>query len=119
MFHTGSNAMRKRCQYDQWDIWILDLDRTGNVECVTIIRTRHNNHQIKIRILQFHPSFLFCRNLSKTWRITKTEIHIFNEDFLINTSIIFQHKGIIWIGYQEDIEDSLGHQVHKRSILEV
>ena len=119
MFHSGPDTMRERGKHHQWNFRVLLLDGTGNIKSITVVCSWHDNHQIEFRIPQLLPGFFLCRYLRKTWRITQAQIHIFYKDLLIDTAIIFQHECIVRISHQQDIKNSLGHQIYKRSILEL
>ncbi|CDD51019.1 conserved domain protein [Bacteroides sp. CAG:875] len=47
VFHPFLDAMRKRSQHHQRQMGILPLDVAGNVEGVTIVRTRHADDQVE------------------------------------------------------------------------
>ncbi len=119
VLHTCRDAVRERSQHHQWNMRILFFYAACNFKCITVIGSGHTNHQIECRILQLLPSRLLGRNLCETRRITKAEIHIFVKDLLIYTSVILQHKSIIRICYQKNIKNPFGHEVYKRSILEI
>ena len=119
VFHTFPDAMRERRQHHQRNVGILLLDGTGNVERIAIVRTRHDYHQIELGIPKLLPCFFLRRYLRKTGRIAETQVHVLVENLFIDTPVIFQHECIIRIGNQQYIKYTLGHQVHKRRILEV
>ena len=98
---------------------ILVFNAACNFKCITVVGTRHTDYKVECGIRQLLPSFLFGRHLCKTRWITKTEIHVFIKYLFINSPVIFQHKSVVRIGNQKDIEYSFGHKVYKRSILEI
>ena len=119
VFHTCCNAMRKRSQHHQRNMGILVFNAAGNLKRITVISTRHTDDKIECSIRQLLPSLLFGRYLCKTRRITKAEVHVFIKYLFIDSSVIFQHKSIIRISNQKDIEYSFSHKVYERSILEI
>ena len=119
VLHTLPNTMRERRQHHQGNFGIFLFDGTGNVERITVVGTRHDYHQIELGIPKLLPRFLLRRYLRKAGRIAEAQVHVLIEYLLVNTSVIFQHECIVRIGNQQYIEYTLGHQVHKRCILEV
>ena len=111
--------MTERSKNDNRNVLIQTLDMTPDIKTVIISRTRHTNNKIKCHTCKQCQSLLFCRNLRKTGRIAKRQGSIFVKNFFINTPVIFKHKSVIRIGYQQDIENTPRHQIGKLRIFEI
>ena len=46
-------------------------------------------------------------------------MNILIKDFLIHSSVILEHEGIVWIGYDKDVEDASRHDIHERHVLQI
>ena len=119
ILHTLGNTMRERRKNNTMDIGKLTLDVARYVEGIIISIARHANHQINDGRTQHGSSLFGSRNLSKGWRITETQLHIFIIYLLLDTSIIFKHERIVRIGYNQYIVDTAHHQIHKRYVFQV
>ena len=119
VLHTRPDTVRERREHHQRYFLILLLDGTRNVEGVAVVRARHHNYQVEGRVPQLLPGLLLGRHLRESGRVSETQVHVLDEDLFIDASVIFQHECIVRIGHQQHVEDSLGHQVHERCILEI
>ena len=63
--------------------------------------------------------FFISGYLGKTGRVTQGQRGILVENLFINAAIVFQHEGVIRVGYQQDVENAPRHEVGKLGILEV
>ena len=119
ILHTLGDTMRERRKNNTMDIGKLTLDVARYVEGIIVSIARHANHQINDGRTQHSSSLFGSRNLSKGWRIAKTQLHIFIIYLLFYTSIIFKHERIVRIGYNQYIVDTAHHQIHKRYVFQV
>ena len=76
----------------------LMLDASGNVEGVAIVCARHHNDEVERIALQFRPCLSLSAHLREARRIAQGECGIFIEEFLVYTSIVFEHEGIVGVG---------------------
>ena len=95
------------------------LDTASDVEGVAIVCARHHDDEIKRITMQFCPCLSLCAHLGEARRITQGECGIFVEEFLVYTSVVFEHEGIVGIGDEEHIEDTPRHEIDKRGIFEI
>ena len=109
VLHTLGNTVREGSQHHQWNIFIPFLNASGNIEHVAVIRSGHTDNKVERHVGKPLPSLFFGGYLCKTGRITETQIHVFIKNLFVYTSVIFQHEGIVGIGYKQHIEDSFGH----------
>ena len=119
VLHTAGNAMRKGGEHHTGDIRRILLHLARHVKCVVVCCTRHADDQVDGRTLQYLIGFLSSTHLTECGRIAQSQIHILVEDFLIHSSVVFEHKGIIGIGHNQHIEDAPGHQIDKRHIFQI
>ena len=117
--NTCCNTMTERSKNDNRNVLIQTLDMTPDIKTIIISRTRHANNKVKCHICEQGQGLFFCRNLRKAGRITKRQGSIFVKNFFINTPVIFKHKSVIRIGYQQDIENTPRHQIGKLRIFEI
>ena len=113
IFHSLGNAMGKWGQHHAMDIRELGLHVTSHIKGIIVGIARHTNDQVDIRGTQHLGCLLGSRNLGKGRRITKSQFDIFIIDFLLNTPIVLQHKGIIRISNYQDIINATHHQIDK------
>ena len=119
VFHPFLDAMRKRSQHYQRQMGILPLDVAGDVEGVTVVGTRHTDDQVEHGVAQLLPCLLSRGHLGKTGWIAQAQVHVFIKDLLIDAAIVFEHERVVRIGHQQDVENTLCHQVGKLRILEI
>ena len=119
VLNTLRNTMRERSQYDAGDMRRQLFDVTRHSKGIVIGITRHTDDKVDVRRLQHLLRLLCRRHLCKRGRITHTQLTILVKQFLVDTSVILQHKGIIRVRNDEDIEDTTSHQVHKGDILQI
>ena len=118
MLHAFCDTVRERREHHTRHLGELRLHPTCHIEGIVIRITRHTDDQIDMRRLQ-HTRCLFCsRYLRKGRRIAKSQFHVFVVDFLLNPSVVFQHEGVIGIGYNQHVIDAAHHQVDKRHIFQ-
>ena len=63
--------------------------------------------------------FFASGNLCETGRVAQGERSVFIEYLFVDAAIVFQHEGVIRIGYQKDVENAPCHEVGKLCVLEI
>ena len=95
------------------------LHLTGNGKGVVVGITGHTDDQVDIRRGQHGIGLLGGRHLGERRRVAHAQLHIFVEEFLIDTSVVLQHKGVVGVGHDEHVEDALRHQVDERHVFQI
>ena len=95
------------------------LHLTSHRKCIVVGITRHTDHQVDVSSLEHGIGLFRRRHLGERWRIAHAEFHILIENLLIDTSVIFQHEGIVGIGHDQHIKDAPRHQIDERHILQI
>ncbi len=119
VLHTLSNAMRERSQHHAVDVRELALDVACHVESIIVGIARHTNHKVDDGGAQDFGSLLSGRYLGEGWRVSKSQFHILIIYLLLDTSIVFQHKRIVWVCHNQHIIDTTHHQIDKRHIFQI
>ena len=118
MLDALGDAMREGGQHHARYLRSYLLDVAGHSEGVVVCITGHTDNQIDIGGLQHLVGFLGSRHLGKRGRIAQAQLHVFVKQLLVDAAIILQHEGIVGIGYYQDIENTLRHQVDKRDVFQ-
>ena len=95
------------------------LDVAGHAEGIIVGIARHADDQIDGRGGEYTARLLGGTDLGERWRVAHTELHILIEDFLIDTPVVLEHESIVGIGDNKDIEDTVGHQIDERHVLQI
>ena len=88
ILHSLGDAMGERSKHDAMDIRKLALDVTSHIKGIIVGITRHANHEVYDCGSQNFCCFFRSRDLRKSWRVTKSQLHIFIVYLLLDTSII-------------------------------
>ena len=113
------DAVAEGSEDDHRDVGIVGLDVARHVEALVVARTRHADNQVEAHGLQLGVRLVAGSSLGEAWRVAQRERSVFIKNLLVDTSVILQHKGIVRIGYEQDIKDTPRHQVGKLRILKV
>ena len=116
MLHALRDAMTERREHHNWNLRIVNLNVSGYIEHIVVVRSWHTNHQFETRLFQFLLGFLLRSHLEETGRIAQAEFGVFLKNLLIHSSIILQHEGIVGVGNEQHIEDAPFHHVNKRGV---
>ena len=119
VLNTLGNTMREGSKHHAGDTWMGCLDLTRHCESVVVGITWHTDDQIDVGSLEHLIGLIGSRNLGERRRITHTQLHIFIEDLLVDTTIILEHECIVRISHNKHIEDAARHQIDKRHILQI
>ena len=118
MFHPLSNAVREGREHHAGYVGEVGFYGTCHVESVVVCITRHTNHEVDISCLE-HLSGLLCRaDLREHRRIAQSEPHILVINLLLNAPVVLQHKGIIRVGYNQDVIYTPHHEIHERHVFQ-
>ena len=108
--------MTERREYHARQMREVGLHRASHIESTIIQVTRHTDDEIHINGSEYGTSLLRSAHLSKRRRVTKTKLGVFIEQFLIYTTIIFEHEGVVWISDDKHPVDASVHQIEKRDV---
>jgi len=92
------NRRRKRSKNHNGNFGIFFFNIFCPFKRINAIATRHGNNQFKSTGAKQLIGFFFIRNKRKTWRITQIQSSIFIKNLLVNSSVFFQHKCIVFTG---------------------
>ena len=79
----------------------------------------HTHHQVYTGGGQHLSGFFGGAYLCESRRIAQTQVGIFVENLFVNSSVVFQHEGIVGVGHYQDIENTVGHQIDERHVFQV
>ena len=113
------DAVAEGGEYDQGDVLEAMFDAACDVEGVAVVSAGHDDDEVEGVAVEFSPGFGFCAYLRETWGIAQGECGIFVEEFLVYTSIVFEHKGVVGIGNEQHIEYAPRHEIDKRGVFEI
>ena len=106
-------------QYYHGDMLVLALDIPRYVESFIVSRTGHADDEVERNGRKLLQGFVAGGDLREARRITKGKGGVFIEYLFIDSPVIFQHEGIVRIGYQKDIENASRHEIGELRILEI
>lgn len=92
------------------------------MSCATLnasLSARHTYHEVDVHCPQHLIGFLGGAHLRECGRITQSQLHILVVNFLLHTPVVLKHKGIVGVGYDENIVDAAHHQIDKRDIFQI
>ena len=108
--------MRERCQHDAGDLGCHAFYVAGNGKGVVVGITRHTNHQINVRRLQYFVGLLRRRHLRERRRIAHAQLRVFVEQLLVDASVVLEHEGVVRVSHYEYMKDAFRHEVDEADI---
>ena len=111
VLHAPGDAVAEGGQHHQRDLGETLLDVAGNAEHIVVFGTGHTDDEVEGSALEFNFGFFGRSHLEEARRKTEAEFGIFVKNFLVYTSVVFEHERIVGIGYDEDIADAPHHEV--------
>ena len=108
--------MRKRRKYHAGHIRKAFFHCVCDSKSIIICIAGHTDNEVNIGGIQYFFCFFNGTYLLKSGWITQSQLHILAIYFLVNAPIIFEHKGVVRIGYNQYIVDATLHQIDKSNI---
>ena len=105
------DAMREWREHHAWNVGKLPLHRPRHGEGVVVGISWHTYHEVDARGGEHFGGFHHGAHLSEGGRIAKAELCILIENLFIHSPVVFEHEGIVWVCDNEDIENTMRHQV--------
>ena len=119
VLHAARNAVREGRQHDAWYRGELGLDVARHREGVVVRRTGHADYEVYARGGKHVLGLLRGADLPERGRVAHAQLGVFVEDFLVYASVVFKHEGVVRVGHDKNIEDTVGHEVHERHVLQI
>ena len=116
VLHPSGDTVREGREHHDGYLGEVGLDIPGHVKGIIIRVAGHTHHQIDAFLAEHLGSLLGGGYLRERRRIAQSEFGIFIEDLLIHTSVVLQHKGIVGVGHDKHLEDTVRHQIDERHI---
>ena len=116
VLHSSCDTVTERSENHTRQMREVGLHRTSHIESAIVQITRHTDDEVNVNGSKYGTSLLRSTYLSKRRRVSKAKFGIFIEQFLIYTTVIFEHESIVWISDDKHPVDALVHQIEKRDV---
>ena len=113
------NAVAERGQDDHRNAWPCRFDGACHVEALIVARTRHADDEIVGHVFQLRQCLVAGTDLREARRVAQRQRGVFVEYLFVDAAVVFEHEGIVGVGYQKYVEDTAGHQVGELRILQI
>ena len=118
VLHSFRDAVREWRQHHAMNLGKTSLDVARHRECVVVGIARHTYHKVDIHGAQHLIGFLRRAHLRERRRIAQSQLNVFVVYFLLNTSVVFKHEGVVGIGYDEHVVYASHHKIHERHVFQ-
>ena len=95
------------------------FDLACDVKYIVVLGCRHADDEVYAGAFHFAFAFFLIADLYEAWREAQAELCVFGEYLFVYSAIVFEHEGVVGIGYEEDVEDASLHQVYEGGVFEL
>ena len=106
-------------QDHDWDRRVFQLDFFSKAEGIHFFGGKHDDDQVYFFLVKYFESFFLGGGKVKLRWVAKAEGNIFDKDLLIDTTVVFQHKGVVSAGDQQHVVNTAAHQFIERCVAEI
>ena len=114
-----TDAVTEGGKHDDGDVLVARFDVAGDVEGVAVVRSGHDDDEVKRILPQFAPSLVGGAHLGEARRIAQREGGIFVEEFFVDAPVVFEHESIVGVGDEQNIKDTPCHEIDERRIFQI
>ena len=118
VLHATGNAVAEGCQYDDGRCGVVLLDVSGDVEHRVVFGGWHDDDEVYLSSCHLCGGFFLAVHLKEAWWEAKSEFCILREDFLVHSSVVFKHEGIVGVGNEKHVAHAVEHEVNEGCVFQ-
>ena len=112
VLNAACDAVGEGGEYYDGDVGVGCLDVACDVEDVVVFGSGHTDDEVYADAFHLALAFFLVADLDKAGRKAQSELGVFGEDLFVYSTIVFEHEGVVGIGYEQDVEDASLHEVY-------
>ena len=119
ILYAAGDAVGERCEHHAGQMRERHLYLACHGESVVVGIAGHADHQVDIGGAEHMVGILDGAHLGEGGRIAQAELHILVKNLLVDPAVVLEHEGIVGVGHDKHIEDTVRHEIDERHVLEV